>query len=614
MFYLNMGFKYKLLLAIFLTFAGFTTLSTLSVSSLSDLTDASDEVDLLNQQQNLLNELQLSVLQQATLLQNGQGEALTGLLDTYHPLLAPNSTSGQTNDQLQQTLQHWVDTRQQWLVMQNQLGSGPNQGQRGELQQALAVLDKAVFSTFRNEYRSFLKTVDRMLEAQDNNSTQAVNEALAGLTATVAELGFEDHYRDMLAAVDHSVQQLAVHFSQMNQLDKAARDTRDQLISLASGQNEQLQAALQHARLEARAANSQVVNQIIGSGLVVAVLVLGLLMITWRQATRTLSQTVGTLEQIAEGDLTPKLAVNQTRDDEFDRVGQAVNNLTGNLSDVLSQVITGSKDLQQMSHQLTETLELLNNSNERTGLQAQTVAAAVEQISATVQEMARATGDAQQQAQQACSTADTGGSVITHALGSLESLGQVFSDLNLRVAELESASSRVDGVTGMINGLAEQTNLLALNAAIEAARAGDAGRGFSVVADEVRALAEKTVQATDDINQIIGDMKQQLHALMTAMRDGAKQVIASRSQGDQAADEIEKIKSWVLQVSDSNNQLATGIEQVAQTALSISDNMVEVASNVEQDVERSREVLTFASEVARQTAEQESMTQRFRCN
>ncbi|MBY4675822.1 methyl-accepting chemotaxis protein [Marinobacterium arenosum] len=614
MFYLNMGFKYKLLLAILLTFAGFAILSTLSVSSLRALSRTSYEVDLLNQRQSVLNGFQLAVLQETTQLQGGKDETLTALLDTYSPLLARGGATGQPDDQLQQTLQRWVTTRQQWLELRNQLGADPGLGLRGDLQQTLAVLEQTVFSSFRKEYRDFTRTVDRLLETRNADNAQAVHKALTRMKATISTLGFEDFFRDKLATVDDAIQQLATHFDTMSQLDAAAQRTRNQLISVTTDQNEQLQAALQKARQQANAANSEAVTQIITSGLVVASLVLGLLLITWRQATRTLSQTVGSLEQIAEGDLTPTLPVNRARDDEFDRVGQAVNHLTGNLSEVLSQVIGGSHNLQQMSRQLTQTLQQLTASNERTGQQTQTVAAAVEQISATVQEMANATSDAHLQAQKACATADSGGSVITDALGSLERLGRVFTDLNQRVTELENASGRVDGVTGMINSLAEQTNLLALNAAIEAARAGDAGRGFSVVADEVRALAEKTVQATSDINQIVGDMKQQLHALMNAMHAGAEQVTDSRVLGDRAAVEIETIKSWVLQVSGCNNQLATGIEQVAQTAHSISDNMVAVAENVEQDVERSREVLAFAGEVARQTAAQESMTQRFRCS
>ncbi len=610
MFYLNMGFKYKLLLAIVLTFAGLATLSTLSVISLKKLNQVSDQVDLLSQQQSLLNLLQLEVLQQTVQMKSGENSTLEPLLNTFTPPLEASDEAGQTNKQLLQVLHHWVETRQQWLVMKNKY----DQELRDDMQHTISEFDKAVFSTFRNPFDHFSKSVARLLEVQNALSAQKVKETLSALKQAFSKLGFDDFYQEKLSNLEPQLETLIHHLEAMHRLDQTALVARGQLIDLAEDHAEQLEQALQNARKQSHDTNDEILHQIIIVGLIVAALVLGLLLITWRQAAQSLSQTVGTLETISQGDLTPIMTVNHKRDDEFDRVGLAVNHLTDNFSEVLSQVISGSKTVQEMSGELQQMLGQLTNSNEQTGQQAQSVATAVEQISLTVQEMSGATKDAHQQTLQACATADEGGKVITEALGSLEHLGQIFTDLSKRVSGLESASSKVDGVTVMINNLAEQTNLLALNAAIEAARAGEAGRGFSVVADEVRALAEKTVQATSDINAIVSDMKDQLQALMQMMSKGEKQVSSSQILGDQAAGEIETIKTWVLQISSCNNQLATSIDQVAKGAQSISGNMVSVAKNVKQDIALSHKVLCLSDKVAEQNEKQSEMSKRFQCH
>lgn len=622
MFYLKLGFKYKLLLAIVFTFIGFVALSSLSVHSIKALITSSEEVDQLGQQQALLNRLQLSLLQTTAKLddQTGQSQDIQQVSSTFVPSLQESPLMRESNQKLIEGLIAWSDYQQQRLILIDQLGKddqageGKQVGVKGDVIQALADLENALFVIFRKPFQKYRLVMLEMMKTGDDRLSVDAEQHMAELIESITLRDMGEYLAEPLQKAQASAKALTNLLGEIRSQKENAQQVQTQLLSQIQENTDYLQNALMTARNQANASSEGAIQKITAGGSLVALLVLALLLVTWRQATRTLTQTVKNLELIASGDFTHKLKVTQGSTDEFDRLGHAVNDLTSNLSDALDQISQSSTQVQGMTGQLKGTLEQLTESNEQTGSQAQTVAAAVEQISVTVQQMTGATDDAHRQATQACETADASGAVITTALGALDHLGQVFDDLNQRAQSLEAASSRVDGVTDMINGLAEQTNLLALNAAIEAARAGEAGRGFSVVADEVRALAEKTVQATSDINGIVGDMKQQLTTLMQAMNKGASQVNQSQTLSDKAIAEIEKIKGWVLQVSECNNQLATSINDVALTAQEINSSMVTVAGNVDKNVAHSRDVLSFAGEVGRQTDDLESITQRFRCN
>ncbi|MGB0732733.1 MAG: methyl-accepting chemotaxis protein [Pontibacterium sp.] len=299
---------------------------------------------------------------------------------------------------------------------------------------------------------------------------------------------------------------------------------------------------------------------------------------------------------MSSGDLSIRMD-HQGNGSEFDQVKGAVNSLAEGQSAVIRRVAESSQTLREQSGSLSQTLDLQVQSGEQTESEASNVASSVEEISLTAKHMAESTEETTQLTQDAQSAAETGGQTITEALSTLERLSGMFSDLDAQLEGLNQSSSRVDGVTDMINGLAEQTNLLALNAAIEAARAGDAGRGFSVVADEVRALAEKTVAATSNINQIVGEMQNQLRQTLTAMEAGQKQVASSRELGDSAINAMADIRNLFGQVSDRNLQQAESVDQIAATTQDIANSMQSVVQSVAQGAEGVREVKRFSSEV-----------------
>ena len=427
-------------------------------------------------------------------------------------------------------------------------------------------------------------------------------------------MAFEDLYGDKIIAIESLILALGDRVFSMN---KQAKIADKAYFSLAKGvllSNAYLAEQLSLAQQDAKDASKQAQVLIFSVGIAVATLIVGMLMATSRSLVTNLARMSRVFYKLAEGDLTQKLKVNQKRSDELDKVGFAVNEMTLSLNQVLNQVTQTSHTLDQGASDLSQKLQLMLEKSTHTNEQAGSVAVATEEISSTIQTMVSATNIAQQKTQLAQESAEQGGTVITNAIGSLGQLAHVFNHLNQQVSDLETTYRKVDGVTEMINGLAEQTNLLALNAAIEAARAGDAGRGFSVVADEVRSLAEKTVQATQNINDIIGAMHTSIQSLLKVMQEGSDHVDSGKRLGDKAATAVGQIKGLVFDVNQRNQELAISIDEASKATQMIAQSMDQVANNVSENKTQSQDVLLYVEQVSEQAKDLLTMTSKFKCD
>lgn len=610
----QLGFKNKLRLVIGLALIGFTILSLISFNALQAMQHTSARVDQLNQQVLLLKDLQLKLSGLHHQPEDGQ---IQQLLPSYSPQLQqlaqviPAAQSQQLQT-MQSTLASWVELQLQWLSLRQQIGLTAAEGLRANTSAQLKEVEDNIFASMRKPFRTAQETIQNFLEQRNQQQYQQANEALNKLKAVAVDLGFEDFLVPLISRTQTSVQQLGDAIFSMDQQGQQAQKQYRQLVSFAQDFNSSMNSQLSAAKQDAQSASELALQLIIGVCIAVAALVMGLLLNTSRDVVKTLSQLSNALHKLADGDLTQQLSVNEKRKDELDRVSQAVNTMTASLNQVLAQVSQSSQQLDSGAAQLSDNLQAMVENSLTTNEQTASVAAAIEQISVTIQDMASSSELTHQQAQQAQTSADQGGSVITDAIGSLSQLATVFADLDRQAGELVSASGRVDGVTDMINGLAEQTNLLALNAAIEAARAGEAGRGFSVVADEVRGLAEKTVQATQDINNIINSMQSSISSLLATLKEGSAHVDSGKQRGDSAADAVEQIKSLVQQVAGRNETLTLNIEEVSKATQLIAQSMDQVSGNVSENKTQSEHVQQYVSHVGEQTGELLSMTQRFR--
>jgi len=609
----RLSFKHNLLLVVLLISLGFTFMVYLSVSSLEEQSLAAKDESVLGQRGIVLGHLKAEVSAASRLKGAAAEEQLKSLLDEQKTALATLRAEGMTDSaQFEEMLTQWVAARQRALQAAQTIGVDNQQGQRGQVIAALADFESKMFSFMKENFSVLEDSVLSIIEYRSDESFTAYDAAIKQLVAKLEEFGFEEAFADRLTTIKTAVSALI----QLSSEQRTAEQQADvQLIKLNRLVEDTQTSVLQEyalARNESEKASQRTRNTLLVAGAIIAISACILLLLVWQRATRSLTGTLHSLEDIASGNLAVRIAVKEEHPDEFDELGAAVNHLADSLGDILVNTRQSSEHLQQMSSQLSHTLDTMVADGERTEHETGTVASAIREISQTVTEMAAASEETNRLSNSAQQATEHGGAVITEALGALEQTSDLFGDLHQQIKGLNESSRQIDGVTDIINGLAEQTNLLALNAAIEAARAGEAGRGFSVVADEVRSLSEETSSATARIDEIITRMQKQLNGIQQSMDQGISQVDQGKQQGAGAIQEMQQIRRLFSDVSDRNQQQSVSIEQISATAQSIAGSMDTVLTNISKASDKNKEIDQFSGNVVQQAEQLLQTTSAFR--
>jgi len=240
------------------------------------------------------------------------------------------------------------------------------------------------------------------------------------------------------------------------------------------------------------------------------------------------------------------------------------------------------------------------------------VATAMNEMSATVQEVASNASHAAQAAQDASEQAGEGLKVVDHTISSINNLANAVEEASGVINQLESDTDNIGVVLEVIRGISEQTNLLALNAAIEAARAGEQGRGFAVVADEVRTLASRTQESTLEIRSMIESLQSGSTQAVEVMTKGKEQAAISVGHAQKAGESLNGITQAVSSISDMNTQIATAAEEQTAVAEEINQNIVNISQLGEQAVSGAQQTSDASEELARLSNELQMMVGQFR--
>ena len=296
---------------------------------------------------------------------------------------------------------------------------------------------------------------------------------------------------------------------------------------------------------------------------------------------------------MAAGDLTHADLVVSSQD-EIGSLTEALNLMKNSLNNIMSQINETATTISTSATELAATTNQIVQGTTRQSNQADQVATSMEEMSATVVEVARNSQNSAENANRAQETANAGKKIVTQTVEGMMKVADTVQKSSVTVEALGKSSEKIGEIVGVINDIADQTNLLALNAAIEAARAGEQGRGFAVVADEVRKLAEKTGTATKEIADMISRIQDETNGAIKSMHEGTEQVEKGVELASQAGKSLDDIVSSVEVVTDMVRQIATSAEQQSATA-------EEVSTNVSSIAEVSRETATGMKQVASST-------------
>ena len=313
-----------------------------------------------------------------------------------------------------------------------------------------------------------------------------------------------------------------------------------------------------------------------------------------RSILNPLIKVIDTAKAVAKGDLTKKVEVKSN--DEVGQLSSALNSMTKGLNDIVSKIAATSNQLASSSEQISASSDQMVNGAQDQTKQTDQVATAVEEMSATVLEVAKNSTDASSLATKASEVATSGGEIVKQAISGMDSISGAVSEAAETIESLGKSSDQIGEIIGVIDDIADQTNLLALNAAIEAARAGEQGRGFAVVADEVRKLAERTTKATKEIADMIKQIQKDTHGAVDSMKAGTEEVEKGVDLVNEAGNSLNQIVEVVQGVSDMIQQIATASQE--QSAAS-----EEISSNVEAVATITKESANSASETAHATDE-----------
>jgi len=430
--------------------------------------------------------------------------------------------------------------------------------------------DKKLFANFNqalNEYKTQLTTFNKLI--MESNKA-AANELIV------------DEY-------DHAARELQVAIEKLVET-KMAQGKQ------VSGNNNTL------------ARNASVFMVALALGGSVLAFLLG--MFLSRMITRPLAALADDAQKIASGDLTVQI---QSRSkDEIGVLAASFNSMADSLRAAIRQVSDTSSLLTSAANELLAISESISNGADSVASQAQTVATAGEEMAATSNDIANNCQSAAAGALDASTSASDGSVVVDKTVQAMGQIARRVKETADTVARLGQRSDQIGQIVGTIEDIADQTNLLALNAAIEAARAGEQGRGFAVVADEVRALAERTTRATKEISDMIRSIQAETRSAVAVMEEGVHEVALGTDEAAKSGLALQTIMELVNNVSMQISQVATAAEEQTATTNEISQNMLQITDVVQQTAQGAKQSEAAAAELSKLAADLEALVHRFK--
>lgn len=299
------------------------------------------------------------------------------------------------------------------------------------------------------------------------------------------------------------------------------------------------------------------------------------------------------------------------RTDEFGQIEFALRMMQAETGAIVGRIGDASNRLSEHTRGLLKDIESSNVLTVEQQAETDQIATAVNQMVASIQEVASNAQHAADAAGRADTEAASGQRLVAHTSQSITALEGEIRQATQVIHELEGQSNEISKILDVIRGIADQTNLLALNAAIEAARAGEQGRGFAVVADEVRSLAARTQQSTTDIQSMISALQERAQSAVTVMEQSSRQAHTSVAHAEEAATALDGIGQRVNEITDMNAQIATAVEQQGAVSEDINRSIINIRDAADTNVQTGQNNLQSAKSVAQLTSALSELAKQF---
>ena len=601
----NLSFKSKLLILLITAILGLLIVTFVAMTGLSSQQNANNELRNLSKIQASNDQLSIHMLEIADNLRSiNEGNYQAYITSAREQIeqntqIIANNIKNATSKNLKQTLEENLaelnDYSQALIALIEKryiIGFDSSSGLRGKIDKMGAEISEDIkkLSLLKREFTNVRKAEAGYLSDPTQSNLDEFNSSFERYDNRIENFGFQDTHGVKANAYRNALLEYGKQFASLSEIEATFTTQKNQFTESQLKANELIENKVQQAETSAEESSTKANATLLSVSIAIIIIAALLMFAIGRSVNHTLQNIITDLNKVKKGDMSSKASVNAKRNDEFDQLSQSLNEMTGGLGNVLKDVVTTTDNVSTMSTDLNNTISSIASSNHLVNQRTHSLASATDDISSRLNELSSTTNTLKAHSNETYQSAKSGADTIKLVLNSITDTVNIVNMTGQQLDELGRLSKDIDSVIAMINDLANQTNLLALNAAIEAARAGEAGRGFSVVADEVRALAEKTVDATSKITDIVNTIQQSTQTAISTMESGQNNLKVISENGNKAEEAMRDIESNAMTGSQSTDSMASAIQDVATTAIQMSTEMEEIAQQLNQDT-RSIDIL-----------------------